>query len=56
MTLVAIKKGNKTIYRNVEKMDKYEQKKERDLTTSGANLISFSDVPDEKWNKIFNKS
>ena len=56
MPLVVIREGNKTIYRIAkEDMSKYDEKKERDLTTSGAKLISNYDVNDEKWNKIFNK-
>lgn len=56
MPLVAIREGNKTVYRIIQKdMSKYDEKPEKDLTTSGRKSISNFDIPDEKWNKIFKK-
>ena len=56
MPLVAIREGNKTIYRIVkDDMSKYDEKPEKDLTTSGRKNISNYDIPTEKWNKIFGK-
>ena len=56
MPLVAIREGNKIVYRAIQKdMSKYNEKPEKDLTTSGRKSISNFDIPDEKWNKIFKK-
>lgn len=56
MPLVEIRKGNKTVYRIIQKdMTKYDEKPEGDLTTSGRKNISNFDISDEKWNKIFKK-
>lgn len=56
MPLVAIREGNKIVYRAIQKdMSKYDEKSEKDLTTSGRKSISNFDVPDERWNKIFKK-
>lgn len=56
MPLVAIREGNKIVYRIIQKdMSKYDEKPEKDLTTSGRKSISNFDIPEEKWNKIFKK-
>lgn len=56
MPLVAIREGNKTVYRIIKKdMTKYDEKSEGDLTTSGRKSISNFDISDERWNKIFKK-
>ena len=56
MPLVAIREGNKIVYRVVQKdMSKYDEKPEKDLTTSGRKSISNFDIPDSVWNKIFKK-
>lgn len=56
MPLVSIREGNKTIYRIVkDDMSKYDEKPEKDLTTSGRKSISNYDIPDSDWNRIFNK-
>ena len=56
MSLVVIREGNKTIYRIVkDDMSKYDEKPEKDLTTSGRKSISNYDVKQEDWDRIFNK-
>lgn len=57
MPLVAIRKGNKIIYRVIQKdMSKYDEKPEKDLTTSGRKSISNCDIDQKDWDKIFKKS
>lgn len=57
MQLIAIKEGNKTIYRVVQKdMSKYDEKPEKDLTTSGRKSISNFDIKQSDWDRIFKKS
>ena len=57
MPLVAIREGNKTVYRVIQKdMSKYDERPEKDLTTSGKKSISNYDVDEKVWNRIFNKN
>lgn len=56
MKTIEIKNGNKTTFRVVP--DDYEPEtgfEQKDLTTSDRHLIGFSDIPVERWNKIFHK-
>ena len=57
--MVEIKKGNHTIYRHVPDDWKPEDDElpdiRGDLTTSGRKSIGFTDIKQDKWNKIFNK-
>lgn len=56
MPLVAIRKGNKTVYRIIQKdMTKYDEKSEGDLTTSGRKSISNFDIDQKDWDRIFKK-
>ncbi len=52
--MIESKENGKTVYR-IEKKDMsvYDNRSGKDLTTGGAKLISNSDIPEEKWNKIF---
>ena len=57
MKTIEIKHGNKTTFKIVpddyEPIDEgFEQK---DLTTSDRKSIGFSDIPAERWKKIFKK-
>ena len=57
MKTIEIKQGNKTTFKIVP--DNYEPQddgfEQKDLTTSERKSIGFSDIPAERWNKIFNK-
>ena len=58
MKMVKIKKGTKTIYKMVpddwkEEEDGYDLR--GDLTTGENKIMSYTDVPQEKWDKIFKK-
>lgn len=53
MPLIAIKEGNKTIYRHVENKEDKEAV-EKDLTTSDLKIFALN-IPEEKYNKIFRK-
>ena len=57
MKMVEIKDGCRTIYKHVPNEWKPEDEKYKDitgdLTTSGRKSIGFTDIPDEKWQKIF---
>ena len=59
MKMVEIKKGSHTIYRHVPDDWKPEDDElpdiKGDLTTSGRKSIGFSDIKQDKWDKIFNK-
>lgn len=53
--IIETREGNKTKIKivpdNWTPSDDLEQK---DLTTSGRKSIGYSDIPEEKWNRIFN--
>lgn len=57
MKTIEVKQGNKTTFKIVP--DDYELQDEgfeqKDLTTSDRKSIGFSDIPQERWNKIFKK-
>lgn len=58
MKMVKIKKGTKTIYKMVpddwkEEEDGYDLR--GDLTTGENKIMSYTDVPQEKWDRIFGK-
>lgn len=59
MKMVKKQEGNRTVYRMVS--DDYVEPLEKqwdftgDLTTGERKCIGFSDIPQEKWNKIFKK-
>lgn len=57
MKTIEIKTGNKTTFKIVP--DDYKPQDEgfeqKDLTTSERKSIGFSDIPQERWNRIFNK-
>ena len=58
MKMVKIKRGAKTIYKMVP--DDWKQEVTSfdltgDLTTGERKCIGFSDIPQEKWDKIFKK-
>lgn len=57
MKTIEIKTGNKTTFKIVP--DDYEPTDEgfeqKDMTTSDRKSIGFSDIPAERWNKIFKK-
>lgn len=59
MKMVEIKNGSHTIYRHVPDDWKPEDDQPEgirgDLTTSGRKSIGFTDIKQEKWDKIFNK-
>lgn len=56
MPLVAIREGNKIVYRVIQKdMSKYDEKSEKDLTTSGRKSISNCDIDQKDWDRIFKK-
>ena len=59
MKMVEIKNGGHTIYRHVPDDWKPEDDQPADirgdLTTSGRKSIGFTDIKQEKWDKIFNK-
>ena len=56
MSLLKIREGNKIIYRVIKKdMSKYDEKSEKDLTTSGRKSISNCDIDQKDWNRIFKK-
>lgn len=55
MKEIVVKSGNKTTIKLVP--DNYEETDDticRDMTTSGRKSMGFSDVPKERWDKIFN--
>lgn len=56
MKLIKIKDGAKTTYRYVDDNYVEEQKEipQKDLT-GGASLIAYTDISQEKWDRIFNK-
>ena len=56
--MVKIKKGTKTIYKMVP--DDWKEEEEGydlrgDLTTGDRKLVGFTDIKQEKWDKIFKK-
>ena len=56
--MVKIKKGTKTIYKMVA--DDWKEEEEGydlrgDLTTGENKIMSYTDVPQEKWDRIFGK-
>lgn len=58
MKMVKIKKGTKTIYKMVP--DDWKEEEEGydlsgDLTTGDRKIIGFTDIKQEKWDKIFKK-
>ena len=57
--MVEIKDGCRTIYKHVPDDWKPEDEKYKDitgdLTTSGRKSIGFTDIPEDKWNRIFKK-
>lgn len=58
MKMVKIKKGAKTIYKMVP--DDWKEEEEGydlrgDLTTGENKIMSYTDVPQEKWDRIFGK-
>lgn len=56
MKMVKIKKGVKTVYKLVPDDWKPEESSfdlTGDLTTGERKFIGFSDIPTEKWEKIF---
>ncbi|MBQ0113396.1 MAG: hypothetical protein KBT03_09725 [Bacteroidales bacterium] len=56
--MVAIKQGNKTIYRIIDenkKDDGCDDKYYGDMTTTARNKIDYFDVPQERWDKVFPK-
>lgn len=55
MKMIEIKKDGKIIYKIVPNDYKEPEKDihQRDLTTSDAKYIGYSDVPQDKWNRIF---
>jgi len=58
MKMVQIKKGCKTVYKMVPDGWKPEESSfdlTGDLTTGERKCIGFSDIPQEKWDKIFKK-
>lgn len=58
MKKIEIKKGSKTIIKLVPDDWKPEESSfdlTGDLTTGERKCIGFSDIPQEKWNKIFKK-
>ena len=59
MKMVEIKNGSHTIYRHVPDDWKPEDDQPTDirgdLTTGGRKSIGFTDIKQEKWDKIFNK-
>ena len=59
MKMVEIKDGCRTIYKHVPDDWKPEDEKYKDitgdLTTSGRKSIGFTDIPEDKWNRIFKK-
>ena len=59
MKMVEIKDGCRIIYKHVPNDWKPEDEKYKDitgdLTTSGRKCIGFTDIPEDKWNKIFKK-
>lgn len=59
MKIVEIKNGSHTIYRHVPDDWKPEDDQPEgvhgDLTTGGRKSIGFTDIKQEKWDKIFNK-
>ena len=58
MKMVKIKRGTKTIYKMVPDDWKPEESPfdlTGDLTTGERKCIGFSDIPQEKWDKIFKK-
>ena len=57
MKMVKINKGTKTVYKMVPDDWKEEEGYDLrgDLTTGERKCIGFSDIPQEKWDKIFKK-
>lgn len=59
MKMIEIKKGSHTIYRHVPDDWKPEDDQPADihgdLTTSCRKSIGFTDIKQEKWDKIFKK-
>ena len=59
MKMVVIRKNGHLIYKHVPDDWKPEDEKYKDitgdLTTSGRKSIGFTDIPDDRWNKIFKK-
>lgn len=59
MKMVEIKDGCHTRYKHVPDDWTPEDEKYKDirgdLTTSERKTMGYTDIPDDKWNKIFNK-
>lgn len=55
MKCIEIKNGNKITYKYVPDDYKPEEfdLEHKDLTTSDRKTIGFSDISDERWNRIF---
>ena len=59
MKMIEIKDGARTIYKHVPDDWTPEDEKHKDitgdLTTSERRTMGYTDIPEEKWNKIFGR-
>lgn len=59
MKMIEIKDGVRTIYKHVPDDWTPEDEKYKDitgdLTTSERRIMGYTDIPEEKWNKIFGR-